>query len=498
MSGRIDRLNWDPGRKRASASSTTRPARPTSQPKDGSLGGGQAPAAPDLHARRGPDARHEARPGRGRVPLLDPARRLQARPLHRRGLRRRARPTSRRSSPRCSPGCETASTRWRSPTSGECTLLRRRSALPRVADADHRAQGRRPRAQRPSTGSGRSSERRAVTPAARRRRGARARSGPTSPRTCWSRRAPAPARPPRSSAGSSRSSPPATRPSTSSPSITFTHKAAAELSARVREELEEAIPRETDPARRERLAAAARGLYRARIETIHSFATSLLRERPVEAGLDPEFRTLDGLEAELLFDDGSSATGSPSSSPRTAPGGRRPRSTSAWAPTSCSRRRVLVHEHRYLLPLQPFEVEAGRRLGGGRVARGQPATRSRGSPSAAPTRSNGRSRRSRGCSSSRERLEVEGTSAARPRAARSPARCRAVSSGAASQSDWDDPDDCRRWKRSSARSIRSFASGSRSQMRSAALAGAAAADRGVRPRLRGSAGARRASPTSTT
>src|SRR4051812_10396309 len=62
--------------------------------------------------------------------------------------------------------------------------------------------------------------------------------------------------------------------------ITFTHKAAAELSARVRESLEKAIVKETNAERRRRLEAAAGGLYRARIETIHSFATNILRERP--------------------------------------------------------------------------------------------------------------------------------------------------------------------------------------------------------------------------
>src|SRR3954467_14223151 len=45
--------------------------------------------------------------------------------------------------------------------------------------------------------------------------------------------------------------------------ITFTHKAAAELSARVRENLEEAISLEKEPDRAQHLAEAARGLYRA-------------------------------------------------------------------------------------------------------------------------------------------------------------------------------------------------------------------------------------------
>src|SRR6185437_2233981 len=79
-------------------------------------------------------------------------------------------------------------------------------------------------------------------------------------------------------------------------------KAAAELSSRVREQIEAAIPEETDPERRGHLERAARDLYRARLETIHSFAAALLRERPVEAGLDPAFSVMAELEAKLTFD----------------------------------------------------------------------------------------------------------------------------------------------------------------------------------------------------
>jgi ATP-dependent helicase/nuclease subunit A len=83
--------------------------------------------------------------------------------------------------------------------------------------------------------------------------------------------------------------------------ITFTEKAAAELATRVRDALE----RRAGPAageERDRLLVAARDLYRAHIETIHSFATALLRERPVEAGIDPLFEVLQGLAGALAFD----------------------------------------------------------------------------------------------------------------------------------------------------------------------------------------------------
>jgi ATP-dependent helicase/nuclease subunit A len=84
--------------------------------------------------------------------------------------------------------------------------------------------------------------------------------------------------------------------------ITFTEKAAAELSTRVRDELERRAIAADDEEQRRRLLDAARDLYRAHIETIHSFATALLRERPVEAGIDPLFEVLEGLAAGLDFD----------------------------------------------------------------------------------------------------------------------------------------------------------------------------------------------------
>ena len=85
--------------------------------------------------------------------------------------------------------------------------------------------------------------------------------------------------------------------------ITFTEKAAAELSTRVRDELERRAIAADDEEQRRRLLDAARDLYRAHIETIHSFATALLRERPVEAGIDPLFEVLEGLAAGLDFDE---------------------------------------------------------------------------------------------------------------------------------------------------------------------------------------------------
>lgn len=84
--------------------------------------------------------------------------------------------------------------------------------------------------------------------------------------------------------------------------ITFTEKAAAELSARVRRRLEEARSASSSDEERTRLDAAIHGLNAAHIETIHAFAASLLRERPIEARLDPGFEVLDELPRVLAFE----------------------------------------------------------------------------------------------------------------------------------------------------------------------------------------------------
>ncbi|HEX7101931.1 MAG TPA: UvrD-helicase domain-containing protein [Nitrolancea sp.] len=85
--------------------------------------------------------------------------------------------------------------------------------------------------------------------------------------------------------------------------ITFTEKAAAELAARVREGIETAIAESLDVKATGYLETALRDLNRAHIETIHTFASSLLRERPIEAGLDPNFEVLDTLGRDLSFEE---------------------------------------------------------------------------------------------------------------------------------------------------------------------------------------------------
>ena len=72
--------------------------------------------------------------------------------------------------------------------------------------------------------------------------------------------------------------------------ITFTEKAAGELRERIREELALAG-----------MSGALRAVDAAPIQTIHAFAANILREHALEAGLDPDFRVLDQLQADLRF-----------------------------------------------------------------------------------------------------------------------------------------------------------------------------------------------------
>ncbi len=82
--------------------------------------------------------------------------------------------------------------------------------------------------------------------------------------------------------------------------ITFTEKAAGELRQRVREEFEQRAARAVaGSAEAEAIERALDALDDAPIGTIHGFAGRLLREFPVEAGVDPAFEQLDGLGSEL-------------------------------------------------------------------------------------------------------------------------------------------------------------------------------------------------------
>ena len=86
--------------------------------------------------------------------------------------------------------------------------------------------------------------------------------------------------------------------------VTFTEKAAGELKLRLREKLDrERTKVQEEPERRERLDEALKALEEAHISTIHGFCADLLRERPVEACVDPLFEVLTEPAAARVFDD---------------------------------------------------------------------------------------------------------------------------------------------------------------------------------------------------
>jgi ATP-dependent exoDNAse (exonuclease V) beta subunit len=86
-------------------------------------------------------------------------------------------------------------------------------------------------------------------------------------------------------------------------SVTFTEKAAGELKLRLRETLEESRRAAAAGSKeRGRLDNALRRLEEAQISTIHGFCADLLRERPVEARVDPLFTVLTEVQARRLYD----------------------------------------------------------------------------------------------------------------------------------------------------------------------------------------------------
>jgi ATP-dependent helicase/nuclease subunit A len=85
--------------------------------------------------------------------------------------------------------------------------------------------------------------------------------------------------------------------------ITFTEAAAGELRARIRRDLEREARDAADEAVRTRCRRAAVEVDLATIQTIHSFAATLLRTFPIEAGLPPGFEVLDQIQSDLAFEE---------------------------------------------------------------------------------------------------------------------------------------------------------------------------------------------------
>jgi len=89
--------------------------------------------------------------------------------------------------------------------------------------------------------------------------------------------------------------------------LTFTEKAAEEMKGRIYEMLGQLdrdlqTKRSGDQKLRERIREAKEQFHNNRISTIHSFCANLLRDHPVEAGIDPEFVVIQGVRQRNLME----------------------------------------------------------------------------------------------------------------------------------------------------------------------------------------------------
>lgn len=85
--------------------------------------------------------------------------------------------------------------------------------------------------------------------------------------------------------------------------VTFTEKAAGEMKLRLRTEIERARKNPKSAEEHAHLNRALSELEAAHIGTIHAFCADLLRERPVEAEVDPLFEVGSEDEAERIYDE---------------------------------------------------------------------------------------------------------------------------------------------------------------------------------------------------
>ena len=85
--------------------------------------------------------------------------------------------------------------------------------------------------------------------------------------------------------------------------VTFTEKAAGEMKLRLRTSLERARLSESDATQKANVFRALAELEVAHIGTIHAFCADLLRERPIEACVDPLFEVADGGESDAMAEE---------------------------------------------------------------------------------------------------------------------------------------------------------------------------------------------------
>lgn len=85
--------------------------------------------------------------------------------------------------------------------------------------------------------------------------------------------------------------------------ITFTRKAADELKMRFQSKLEQTWNEEQEDHIKYRLLFALQNIDRCFLGTVHSFCSKLLRERPIEANLDMNFKELEDSEDLILLEE---------------------------------------------------------------------------------------------------------------------------------------------------------------------------------------------------
>ena len=102
--------------------------------------------------------------------------------------------------------------------------------------------------------------------------------------------------------------------------ITFTEKAAREMRSRVRQSLNDLVRQSDSDTERNRWVALNAEMDSARIGTIHSLCSEILRAHPAEAGIDPKFDVIDeglaaALRAQLVEDAMAFLVGQPEFAP---------------------------------------------------------------------------------------------------------------------------------------------------------------------------------------